>query len=224
MQNYDTILTDTIELFFLSHCVTLFFHFDGMHIYLNTVSSRDPFSTVLHGKASVFRGPFFYGEVKRTKVSSMDPFSMGSKAHQSVFQGPFFYGMARVYCMACVSCMTRIARQTSFFLFPILIIPVLDMESPQRDPRPPTLPTTIQEGPDSMHAETDYNLPILRMGTLLISPELRFLRHPTISGHHTYLLVLTSRMDAPSGRPYLAVFGIALCLITRHTEGPYCTT
>ena len=39
--------------------------------------------------------------------------------------------------VACVSCMNRIARQTTFFLFPILIIPVLDMESPQRDPRPP---------------------------------------------------------------------------------------
>ena len=62
MQNYDTILTDTIKLFFLSHCVTLFFHFDGMPIYPNTVSSRDPFYTVLHGKASVFQGPFFYGE------------------------------------------------------------------------------------------------------------------------------------------------------------------
>lgn len=61
MRNYDTILTDTIKLFFLSHCVTLFFHFDGMPIYPNTVSSRDPFSTVLHGKESVFQGPFFYG-------------------------------------------------------------------------------------------------------------------------------------------------------------------
>lgn len=62
MQNYDTILTDTIKLFFLSHCVTLFFHFDGMPIHHIKVSSRDPFSTVLHGKESVFRGPFFYGE------------------------------------------------------------------------------------------------------------------------------------------------------------------
>ena len=44
MQIYDTILTDTIELFFLSHCVTLFFHFDGMPIHHIKVSSRDPFS------------------------------------------------------------------------------------------------------------------------------------------------------------------------------------
>ena len=43
---------------------------------------------------------------------------------------------ARVSCMACVYCMTCVARQTTFFPFPILIIPVLDMESPQRDPRP----------------------------------------------------------------------------------------
>lgn len=39
--------------------------------------------------------------------------------------------------MTCVSCMVRIARQTTFFLFPILIIPVLGMESSRRDPRPP---------------------------------------------------------------------------------------
>ena len=140
MQNYDTILTDTIELFFLSHCVTPFFHFYGMPIHPNTVSSGDPFSTVLHGKASVF-------------------------------QGPFFYGISCMYCMTCVSYMFRIARQTTFFLFPILIIPVLDMESPQRDPRPPTLPTTIQACPDSTHEEPDYHLPIWRMDTLLISPQ-----------------------------------------------------
>ena len=66
------------------------------------------------------------------------------------------------------------------------------MESPQRDPRPPTLPTTIHAGPDSMHAETDYHLPILRMDTLLISPELLWMRHPNISRHHPYLLVLAS--------------------------------
>ena len=44
---------------------------------------------------------------------------------------------ARVSCMACVYCMACVARQTSFFLFPILIIPVLGMESPRRDPWPP---------------------------------------------------------------------------------------
>lgn len=65
------------------------------------------------------------------------------------------------------------------------------MESPQRDPGPPTLPTTIHAGPDSMHAETDYHLPILRMYALLISPELRILRHPTISRHHPSMPVLT---------------------------------
>ena len=72
--------------------------------------------------------------------------------------------------VACVSCMNRIAHQTTFFLFPILIIPVLDMESPQRNPWPPTLPTTIQEGPDVVHAETDYHLLILRMDAIQISP------------------------------------------------------
>ena len=43
------------------------------------------------------------------------------------------------------------------------------MESPQRDPRPPTLPTTIQSGPDATHAETDYHLLILRKDTFQIS-------------------------------------------------------
>ena len=120
--------------------------------------------------------------------------------------------------MACV------ARQTTFFLFPILIIPVLDMESPQRDPRPPTLPTTIQAGPDATHYGPAYHLPILRMYALLISPELRILRHPTISRHHPSMLVLTLSRYAHTGRPYLAVLGLTLCLITRHTEVPYCTT
>ena len=96
------------------------------------------------------------------------------------------------------------------------------MESPQRDPRPPTLPTTIQEGPDSMHAETDYHLPILRMGTLLISPELRFLRHPTIYGHHPYLLILILSRDAHLGRPYLSVQVIVLGPITSDIAGQYC--
>ena len=120
--------------------------------------------------------------------------------------------------MACV------ARQTTFFLFPILIIPVLDMESPQRDPRPPTLPTTIHAGPDSMHAETDYHLPILRMDTLLISPELRILRHPTISRHHPYLLFLILSRDAHLGRPYLAALGTTLGPITSNIAGQYCAT
>ena len=77
--------------------------------------------------------------------------------------------------MACVARVdyatheARIARQTTFFLFPILIIPVLDMESPQRDPRPPTLPTTIQAGPDSTHDELAYHLLILRMDAIQIS-------------------------------------------------------
>lgn len=88
---------------------------------------------------------------------------------------------------------------------------------------PPTLPTT-QAGPDATHGEPAYHLPILRLDALQISPELRFMSHPTISRHHPYVLVLTSRMDAHSGRPYLAVLGTALCPITRHRAGQYCTT
>ena len=126
--------------------------------------------------------------------------------------------------MTCVSCMVRIARQTTFFLFPILIIPVLDMESPQRDPRPPTLPTTIQAGPDATHYGPAYHLPILRMYALLISPELRILRHPTISRHHPSMLVLTLSRYAHTGCPYLAVLVAVLGPHTRHRAGQYCTT
>ena len=98
------------------------------------------------------------------------------------------------------------------------------MESPQRDPRPPTLPTTIHEGPDSMHAETDYHLLILRPDALQISPELRSMRHPTISRHHPYLLVLILSRDAHLGRPYLSVQVIVLGPITSNIAGQYCAT
>ena len=120
--------------------------------------------------------------------------------------------------------MPRIACQTTFFLFPILIIPVLDMESPQRDPRPPTLPTTIQAGPDATHDEPAYHLPILRMDALLISPELLLLRPPTISRHHPSMLVLTSCLNSHPGRPYLSVLCTTLGQITRNRAGPYFTT
>ena len=126
--------------------------------------------------------------------------------------------------MACVYCMACVARQTTFFLFPILIIPVLDMESPQRDPRPPTLPTNIQVGPDATHDDADYHLLILRLYALQISPELRFMRHPTISRHHPSMLVLTSCRDAHPGRPYLAVHCIELGQITSNIAGQYCST
>ena len=126
--------------------------------------------------------------------------------------------------MACVYCMACVARQTTFFLFPILIIPVLDMESPQRDPRPPTLPTTIQAGPDATHYGPAYHLPILRMYALLISPELRILRHPTISRHHPSMPVLTLSRYAHLGRPYLSVQVIVLGPITSNIAGQYCAT
>lgn len=41
-----------------------------------------------------------------------------------------------------------------------------------KGPKTPTLPTTIHSGPDATHAETAYNLLILRMDTLLISPRI----------------------------------------------------
>ena len=98
------------------------------------------------------------------------------------------------------------------------------MESPQRDPRPPTLPTTIQAGPDATHYGPAYHLPILRMYALLISPELRILRHPTISRHHPSMLVLILSRDAHLGRPYLSVQVIVLGPITSNIAGQYCAT
>ena len=98
------------------------------------------------------------------------------------------------------------------------------MESPQRDPRPPTLPTTIQAGPDATHYGPSYHLLILRPDAIQISPELRFMRHPTISRHHPSLPFLTSCRYAHPGIPYLAVLGAVLGPITLHIAGPYCTT
>ena len=120
--------------------------------------------------------------------------------------------------------MPRIARQTPFFLFPILIIPVLGMESPRRDPCPPTPPATIQACPDTTHGEPAYHLLILRLDAIQISTELRFMRHPTISRHHPSMLVLTLSRYAHTGWPYLAVLVAVLGPHTRHRAGQYCTT
>lgn len=98
------------------------------------------------------------------------------------------------------------------------------MESPQRDPRPPTLPTTIQAGPDATHDEPAYHLPILRLDALKMSPELRFMRHPTIFRHHPSMPVLASCLYAHSGRPYLAVLSTTLGQITSNIAGQYCAT
>lgn len=98
------------------------------------------------------------------------------------------------------------------------------MESPQRDPRPHTPPTTIQAGFDTTHDETDYHLLILRRDAIQIPPELLLMRHPTISMHHPFMPVLTPFQNSHPGSPYRAVLSITLCKITRHTEGQYCTT
>ena len=54
-----------------------------MPIHHIKVSSRDPFSTVLHDKASVFRGPFFYGVACVSCMACVD-------------------GVARTYMSACI--------------------------------------------------------------------------------------------------------------------------
>lgn len=98
------------------------------------------------------------------------------------------------------------------------------MESPQRDPRPTTLPTTSQEGPGSTPYEPAYHIPILRMGTLHTSPiiALKASSYPILASPiHAGPDIM---LGCPSGRPYLAVLGTTLGLITRHRAGQYCTT
>ena len=166
------------------------------------------------------RDPFFYGEVKHITVSSRDP---------------FFYGIACVDCMDCITYTERIycvdyaayskcSASNDLLSFPILIIPVLGMESPQRDPRPPTLPTTTQACPEATSEEPAYNLLILRRDDIQISPELRCIRHPTISRHHPSMLFLTSCWNSHPGRSYLAILSITLGLITHHRAGQYFAT
>ena len=121
--------------------------------------------------------------------------------------------------------MAHVARQTTFFLFPhINNSRPRHGESSKGPKTPPTLPTTIQAGPDSTHDDADYHLLILRSDAIQISPELPWMRHPTLSWHHTYLLVLILSMDAHLGRPYLAVICATLGPITRHTAGQYFAT
>ena len=62
------------------------------------------------------------------------------------------------------------------------------MESPQRDPWHPTLPTTIREGPDATHDETDYHLLIFRLYYIKISPRIALYApsyHPHTSPIHS---------------------------------------
>ena len=164
-------------------------------------------------------GTLFLWGVKRAKVSSWDP---------------FFYGMACVDCMDCITYTARIycvdyaTHGACSASNDLLSFPHINNSRPRygessKGPKtPPTLPTTIQAGPDATHYGPAYHLPILRMYALLISTELRFMRHPTISRHHPSMLVLTSCQNSHPGRPYLAVLGIALGLITRHRAGLYC--
>ena len=121
--------------------------------------------------------------------------------------------------------MVRVARQTTFFLFPHINNSRPRYGESSKGPKtPPTLPTTIQEGPDATHDESAYPLLILCLDSLKMSPELLCLRHPTISIHHPSLLVLILSRDAHLGRPYLSVQVIVLGPITSNIAGQYCAT
>ena len=138
----------------------------------------------------------------------------------------------RVTCIAYterVSCVDYAAHAACSASNVLLSFPHINNSRPRhgessKGPMTPTLPTTIQAGPDATHDETDYHLLIFRMDTLLISPELLCLRHPTLYQHHPYMLALTSCRDAHPGRPYLAVFCAQLGHITRPIAGQYCAT
>ena len=141
-----------------------------MPIYPNTVSSRDPFSTVLHGKDSVFQGPFFYGMVRVSCITYT----------------------ARILDGLCILYGSYSASND------LLSFPHINNSRPRygessKGPMtPPTPPTTIQEGHDATHDESAYPLLILCLDALKMSPELLWMRHPNISRHHPYLLVPAS--------------------------------
>ena len=90
------------------------------------------------------------------------------------------------------------------------------MESPQRDPWHPTLPTTIREGPDATHDETDYHLLIFRLYYIKISPRIA-LYAPS---YH----LQTSHIHACPGILQVWPFGKALSGRTWHHIRPYYAT
>ena len=99
------------------------------------------------------------------------------------------------------------------------------MESPQRDPWPPTLPATIQAGPDATHSETDYHLLILLMDAIPISPRIA----PSAPSYN----LQTSPMPVGPYTEQGCAYGKALSGRTWHhirpdyatqREGPYFTT
>ena len=157
---------------------------------------------------------------------------------------PFFYGMACVTCVQnsayilCILCRVCCVCIVGLCILygpcsasnDLLSFPHINNSRPRygessKGPKtPPTLPTTIQAGPDATHYGPAYHLPILRMYALLISPELRILRHPTISRHHPSMPVLTLSRYAHLGRPYLAALGTTLGPITSNIAGQYCAT
>ena len=119
---------------------------------------------------------------------------------------------ARVSCMACVYYMACVARQTTFFLFPILIIPVLDMESPQRDPRPPHL-THHNPGRSWRHT----------LRACLLSPDIAPRCHPDIpriafyaSSYHIWTSPIPADPDTEQG----CASGKALSVRTGHRIRP----
>ena len=91
-----------------------------------------------------------------------------------------------------------VARQTTFFLLPILIIPVLGMESPQRDPRPPP-PYHHHPGRSWLHTRR-ARLPY---------PDIAYVCHPDISQNCAICAIL----------PYTGI--THTCWPWHHTGMPY---
>lgn len=131
--------------------------------------------------------------------------------------------MPRISCMDCAY-MSACSASNDLLSFPHINNSRTRYGESSKGPKTPHPTPTIQACPETTSEEPAYHLLILRMDAIQISPELRCMRHPTISRHHPSMLVLTSSRDAHSGRPYLAILSITLGPITLHIAGQYCTT
>ena len=133
-----------------------------------------------------------------------------------------------------VSCVDYAEYSTCSASNDLLSFPHINNSRPRygessKGPKTPHHTATIQAGPDSTHEEPDYYLPILRMYAIQISPELRYMHHPTLYQHHPYMLALTSCIGAVQECPIWPYLALHYALLrdteqdstSPHRYGPY---